>query len=319
MSVEAFQLPPLDRAGAWARARTGRGQQRALVRMGAFTALAVYGTQRWATMLSGAPTARLLGLVGLAVVLAGVGPRLSAWSRPLAVLIAIVAVFALLPISGLPLAWTVHVRVAVSARAIGHGLSALPRVLLPYDGVNEWVRAVMVMGAGVLLLDAALLLALAPFGPGDVRRAGAALPLVALAVVPSTLVRPHLPYLHGLVLFALLAVFVWGERVSRTDLAAVVTLCSVAGAVAMLAGPAIDRHRPWINYQALATRSAPGTWTCSTGRSATGRSTGRARGTRCSRSRRRRSRTIGRRRTSTCSTASGGRPVSPEARIRWRA
>ena len=79
----------------------------------------------------------------------------------------------------------------MTANAIGDGLSALPGALVPYIGINQWVRLVIVLGAGVLLLDAALVLAFAPRALGDLRRAAAALPLVALAVVPSTLVRPR--------------------------------------------------------------------------------------------------------------------------------
>ena len=86
-----------------------------------------------------APTWRLLGLLGLAVALAGVGPVLlereravaaqhgraesvSAVGAPLAVL----AFLAIFPISGVPLGWITHLRVAVTADGIGQGLSTLP-------------------------------------------------------------------------------------------------------------------------------------------------------------------------------------------------
>jgi len=180
--------------------------------------LALYGVLRWGTLLTPAPIWRLLGLLALALLVAGPGRALGARSRALTILGAVVAVAAMFALAGLPLAWVRHVRIAVSADAIGQGLSSLPGVLVPYTGINEWVRMVTVLGAGVLLLDAALMLAFAPRTLGEMRRASAALPLVALAVVPSTLVHPHLPYLHGLILFALLAAFIWGERVSRYDL-----------------------------------------------------------------------------------------------------
>ena len=51
--------------------------------------------------------------------------------------------------------------------AIGQGLSALPRVLVPYNGIDYPIRTVIVLGAGVLLLDAALMLAFAPRALGD--------------------------------------------------------------------------------------------------------------------------------------------------------
>ena len=92
----------------------------------------------------------------------------------------------------------------------------------------------MLLGAAVLLLDAGLLLAFAPSALGDVRRAGAALPLIALVVVPATLVHPHLAYLQGLVLFALLAFFMWGERVAPDRRGSVVLACAATGAIGMI-------------------------------------------------------------------------------------
>ncbi|MGH2886447.1 MAG: transglutaminase-like domain-containing protein, partial [Solirubrobacteraceae bacterium] len=109
----------------------------------------------------------------------------------------------------------------------------------------------MLLGAAVLLLDAAMLLAFAPPALGDVRRAGAALPLIALVVVPATLVHPNLAYLQGLILFALLALFMWGERVAPDRRASVVVACAATGAIGMILAPGLDQHSPWIDYQAL--------------------------------------------------------------------
>jgi protein-glutamine gamma-glutamyltransferase len=117
---------------------------------------------------------------------------------------------------------------------------------------------VIVIGAGVLLIDAGLMLAFAPRALSEVRRASAALPLLVLAVVPSTVSRPQLPYVHGLILFALLAAFIWGERVRRYDVPLAVLVAGLAGAAAMVAAPALDQRSPWLNYQALAGSLSPG-------------------------------------------------------------
>ena len=77
------------------------------------------------------------------------------------------------------------------------------------------MRLVIALGAGVLLVDAAAMVALAPRDAGGLWRAAAALPLLALAVIPSTILHPQLAYLQGLILFVLLAAFVWGERIGR--------------------------------------------------------------------------------------------------------
>jgi Transglutaminase-like superfamily/TgpA N-terminal domain len=241
--------------------RTG---DRPLVRLTAFAALGLYGVLRWGTLMTPAPTWRLVGLLALAVGLAAVGPALLERERAVAAAsgrsdtvtvlgapLAVLVILAALAMSGIPLAWIVHLRVAVTADAIGQGLSVLPGILVPYGGINEWARTVMLLGAGVLLLDAAMLLAFAPAALGDVRRAGAALPLIALVVVPATLVHPHLAYLQGLILFVLLAFFMWGERVAPDRRGSVVLACAATGAIGMVLGPALDQHSPWINYEAL--------------------------------------------------------------------
>jgi protein-glutamine gamma-glutamyltransferase len=227
------------------------------VRIATFAALGLYGVLRWATLLTPAPGWRLFGLFLLALALVLAGPRLRPLGAPVAVLAVVAAVLVAFALAGVPPAWIVHVRVAVTADAIGHGLSALPGVLVPYNGINPWVRLVTVLGAAVLLLDAALVLAFAPRELGDVRRAAAALPLIALAVVPSTLVRPQLPYLQGLVLFGLVAAFMWGERVRRYAVGSALLLGALAGVAAMIAAPSLDQHKPWLDYRAWTNTFAP--------------------------------------------------------------
>jgi hypothetical protein len=222
-----------------------------------FSALALYGVLRWATLITPAPTGRLLGLLVLALVLVLAGPRLAARHWALGLGAGVLALLLMFPICGVPMSWIRHARIALIADGIGQGLSSLPAVLLPYNGINPWTHVVILLGAGVLLLDAAASLAFAGAALTDLRRAGAALPLVALAVVPSTLLRPHFPYLQGLLLFGLIAAFMWGERIPRANLSAVVALCALAGAGAMVAAPGLDQHHPWVNYEALAGGLAP--------------------------------------------------------------
>ncbi len=262
-TTQVAVLAPLGSDAGPSHASTGTAD-RPLIRLTAFAALGLYGVLRWGTLMTPAPTWRLLGLLALAVALAGVGPVLLARERtvaaaagrgePLTVVgapLGLLAILAVFPIAGVPLAWILHLRVAVTADGIGQGLSALPGILVPYSGINEWARVVMLLGAAVLLLDAAMLLAFAPPALGDVRRAGAALPLIALVVVPATLVHPHLAYLQGLILFGLLALFMWGERVPPDRRGSVVVACAATGAIGMILAPGLDQHSPWIDYQAL--------------------------------------------------------------------
>ncbi|MBV9838508.1 MAG: transglutaminase domain-containing protein [Solirubrobacterales bacterium] len=234
------------------RRRTAAAGDRPRLRLITFAALALYGLLRWATLLTPAPGWRLFGCWLLALALAAAGPWLRERHLAAALLSGSVAAIATLALAGIPLAWIVHLRIALIASAIEEGLSGLPGVFLPYGGINEAVRIVIVLGAGVLLLDAGLVLAFAPRSLGDLRRAVAALPLLALAVVPSTLVRPSAPYLQGVVLFALLAAFMWSERIARHAAAGAAAVIALAGALGALLAPALDQHHPWVDYQALA-------------------------------------------------------------------
>ncbi len=266
-TTQVAVLAPLGQEAGSGR-QSARTAERPLVRLIGFAALGLYGVVRWGTLMTPAPTWRLLGLLALAVALAGVGPVLLEREREVAARagrngggrdlisqvgapMALVAILAAFPLAGVPLAWIVHLRVAVTVNGIGQGLSALPGILVPYSGINEWARIVMLLGAAVLLLDAAMLLAFAPPALGDVRRAGAALPLIALVVVPATLVHPNLPYEQGLLLFGLLAFFMWGERVPADRRGGVILTCVATGAVGLILAPALDEHSPWINYEAL--------------------------------------------------------------------
>jgi protein-glutamine gamma-glutamyltransferase len=252
------------REGTAPSRRVAAPVERPLIRIASFAALGLYGVVRWGTMMSPGPTGRLLALLGLALVLAAAGPVLRRYDRAIelpggrvglvalvGVPLAVLAVLAAFPISGVPWHWVHHLRIAVTADGIGQGLSALPGVLVPYNGINQWVNTVILLGAAVLLLDAGLLLAFAPATLGDVRRAGAALPLIALVIVPATLVRPQLAYLQGVLLFALIALFMWGERVPPDRRGAVLVACALAGAAGMVLAPALDQHSPWIDYEAL--------------------------------------------------------------------
>ncbi len=262
-NTQVAVLAPLRKA-AGPRRRGAQVADRPVIRFVAFGALGLYGVVRWGTMMQPAPTWRLVGLLAVALVLAGLAPVLLERERTVAAAqgraealtvvggpLALIAILAAFPIAGVPLEWTTHLRVSLTADGIGQGLSALPSILVPYAGINEWVRTVILLGAAILLLDAALLLAFAPPALGDVRRAGAALPLIALVVVPATLVHPKFPYLQGLLLFGLLAFFMWGERVPSDRRGGVLLACAAAGAIAIAVAPALDQHSPWINYEAL--------------------------------------------------------------------
>ena len=179
-----------------------------------FAGLGLYGALRWGTMLTPDPVWRLLGMWALSLAIAVAGQTPIARRTWPAAPIAIAALLIVLPLGGFRVSWVLHLRIALSEQTVRQGLAGLPAVLVPYNGVNEPIRQVITIGAGVLLVDGALMLAFAPKALGELRAAVAALPLVVLAIVPAALARPHAAYLHGAVLFLLLAMLIWGERIA---------------------------------------------------------------------------------------------------------
>ncbi|HEY3728904.1 MAG TPA: transglutaminase-like domain-containing protein [Solirubrobacteraceae bacterium] len=252
-----LRVAPRFRRSAPAAAGDLATAGRPWIRVATFGALALYGLVRWATLLHPAPTWRLVGLLLLALVAAGGLPLVRRVSLPAAIVAAILLCLIAFPLSGLPWHSFRHVRITVSADLIGTGLQNLAGVLVPYLGTDHAVRLVIVLGAAVLLLDSAMVFAFAPRPFGDARRAAAALPLIALAVVPSALVRPQLPYLQGLVLFGLLVAFMWGEKLRRGAAGTALAIAALAGVGAAIVAPKIDPHKPWVDYRAWAGTIAP--------------------------------------------------------------
>ncbi len=229
-----------------------RAAERPRLRLVVFGVLALLGVLRWRTLMSPAPTVRLLALAGLALLVAETPRLLRDRSRAIRIAVAGAAAVALLPLSGMPLAWLAHLRLAAAVRAIGTGLGALPAVLVPLLGGGPSVRMVITLGAGGLLLASALLLAFAPRPLRGRWLAGVSLPLVVLVVLPGILLAPRLPYLEGLLLFTLLAALAWGDRLRGPQLPVAAALTALAGAAGMLLAPALHPHRPWLEVQSLA-------------------------------------------------------------------
>src|SRR6185312_11949825 len=251
-------LPPLGRRAPRPGSVTAAVRERPALRLVAFAAFGLYGVLRWASMLHPQPTWRSLGMLTVASAIVAIGVLLEGRARALLVFAAILALLAVFAFSGVPFSWVRHVRIWATADGIGQGLSGLPRTLIPYSGLNPWIREVILLGGGLLLLGSALILAFAARPPTETRRAVSAIPLLTLAVLPSTINRPPGVYIHGLLLFGLLALFVWGERLDQDDGAMVVGVAAIAAAAGMTFAPTLDTHTPWINYQALTSSLAPG-------------------------------------------------------------
>lgn len=229
--------------------RSSRG-----VTLTAFMFLALYGAMRWGTMLSGSPAGRLFGLLALTLLIAWLGGHIAAtrlWARVVAAVGILLAALAMIPVSGFPLRWLVDLRIAVLARSISHGLSALPHVIVPYSGHQVATGGVIVLGAGMLMLAAALALCTTHGRVGQARLVAAAVPLIVLAIVPSVLAEPRLASIHGVILFLGLMAFLFSERVAPRRVAGAMTFALLAAVLALILSPAVETSRAWIDVKTI--------------------------------------------------------------------
>jgi transglutaminase-like putative cysteine protease len=234
-----------------------------VARLLAFAALAALGAVQWGQIVTpsagGAMAAFLLAGIAAAGLLVAVGrarppARLRRAAGPLAgaVLLALALVGAGVP-GGLldPRAWD------ELARGIGQGLSAVPTVSVPYGGVEEWTRIVLVLGGG-LLVGAAALLAFVPRRDG---RFGyplaAAVALGTLYAVPIVQRQAEQPFLAGVAFTVLLALFLWLERIARGNAALAASVLALAALAGLAAAPRLDGARALLDYEGLAQSLSP--------------------------------------------------------------
>lgn len=254
------------RARLWSPASARRPEQQCKVllpahiaRLLTFTGLAIFGVLHWSRLVEPAASGALLAVVaaslaGAVVLLAVARRRPAARVRAAAMLLVgatlLVVALAAAGVAGRyfldPYAWN------ELAAGIGQGLSAVPSVSIPYSGLDEWTRSVMVLGGGALV-GAAALLAFA------VRRDGAVGYPVAAAVALATLYAVAIiqrdserPFLAGAAFALLLALFLWLERVERRSAKLAIAGVATAVLVALVAAPRIDASRALLDYEGIA-------------------------------------------------------------------
>jgi transglutaminase-like putative cysteine protease len=226
-----------------------------VLRVLALAALGLYGAERWAGIV--APAARtpmvLAGALALAFGLfsrtIAPAPRVARWLLlllgGLAVLLGLAWLF------GVPRALLSVGRWPDLVKGLRQGLAGLPNASTPYTGVDPWTRQVILLGGGALLTAAAVLglrRRAAPLQSG----AEAAVPLVALVTVPEVVLPTHAEVAQGAALFAGLALLLWLDRLDRRVALPATGVLATAALVGALAAPALDRGRPWVNYEGLA-------------------------------------------------------------------
>lgn len=238
-----------------------------VARLLTLAALAGWAAIRWGTLVEPGGAGRMLLLLalalatGLAVAQLSLLPPLA--QAPAAVLAVVAWAATSVIAAGAPASLVLDPgEWDVLSAGLRQGIDALPSVLVPYSRASVWPRVAILLG-GALLLALGCVLALspgrhgtplrdrAPFGGGLRLRVLAAVPLATAAVLPTAIMEPAAPVQEGLLLFVLLAAFLWLERLPRVQLPGAVVLLAVAALAGALATGPLDRDEPWVDVQEL--------------------------------------------------------------------
>jgi hypothetical protein len=230
----------------------------AVTRPCAFLLLALFGGRAWARMVEpaagGALTASTLAALGGAALLVAVAGRRLGRAPRAGVTLVVAAALLLVALlaAGVPAHYLRPRAWDELAAGINQGLGTVPNVRVPYHGVDEWTRSVIVLGATVLVGLAAVL----AFLP---RRDGAfglplvaAIPLTTLYLVPvMQRDTPH-QFWSGALFTILLVAFLWLERVEWRTVPLAAGFVAAAIFAGLVLGPGLDRDTALLDYEGLA-------------------------------------------------------------------
>jgi transglutaminase-like putative cysteine protease len=225
----------------------------------AFVALCGFASIEWMQMLEPPASSR----AGYAVLIAGgamlgllaAGRLPSRAQQPAAIVVAVAAVaFALLG-GRIPDELLLPGRWGELLSGIGRGISALPGARVPYRGIDEWTRTVVILGGTMLAAVAAL----TAFWP---RRRGLGLHhvslvlLVTMYAVPAVALDLPREFLSGAVLSLLVVAYLRLERLRIGDAQAAGMLAVGVVILGLAVAPALDTGRPWFDYETWALSNA---------------------------------------------------------------
>jgi protein-glutamine gamma-glutamyltransferase len=228
-----------------------------VLRVAAFAALGAFAAAHWGRLVAGAPAGRLalallisVALAGGLTALRGVALRRTAVHATAAAL-TVVAGATALAVTGLEVRLLLPGGWSELAGGLDGGLSGIRTVTWPYAGEESWVRLAILLGAPLMLtLSAALAFWPARRGGGALRACGL-LALLALYGTAATENDPGSPLARGLLLFLLVAAWLWLPRLSSRVAGPAVAVAVLAGVLALPAAARLDSDAALIDYQAL--------------------------------------------------------------------
>ncbi len=221
-----------------------------------FAALGSFAALHWASLVENPPTVRILLAVA---VLTGAGALLGALNRSrlprpsvhaAALVVVVAGTAAALVITGLAARLVWPRNWGELNTTLEQGLSGIQTVVWPYGGPEGDVRLTILLGAPALLALAAAL----AFWPvrsrvtASVLRFTALVALLCLYGIPVTDHDPGAPLVRGLVLFALVAAWLWAPRMRSREAVPALVAVALVGLLALPLAARVDRADALVDY-----------------------------------------------------------------------
>ncbi len=233
-------------SGAWPRAEA--------VAVGSLAALAGFCAFHWANLLVDPPVLRVVAIVAVTVAMAmglsalSLGRRSRQATAALAGAVVLAGLVAGLAAAGVPVRLMAPWNWDELGAGIADGVVGLGGATYPYRAGGEWEELVLTAAIPVAL-GASAALAFWPTGRRPVPRAPGLAVLVAMYSMAVVLYAPGNTALHGCVLLALVAAWLWAPRVSERRGGIAVAVVVGAGALALPLSTAIARSEPVVDYR----------------------------------------------------------------------
>lgn len=244
-------------------------------RLAAFAGLALLAASRYAGIEARTPGGRVVGIVAVAIIAAAALILIRmphAARRRTRALVAAARVVALagllavaLLIAGVPAHLLDPARWGTLESNVRGGIETLSWALWPYLGSSTWARLDILSALpAVLIAAAALAFWPAPSGrraaalTNGARQLGAITLLLALYVIGVLDGRRSSATLDGVLLFALLAAWLWPPRLPRRRAAWAIAWLATGGALAAVITGPIGGGRAWLNYRSWDLLSSAG-------------------------------------------------------------
>jgi transglutaminase-like putative cysteine protease len=220
----------------------------------AFAALGGFCAFHWANLLIDPPVGRLIAVVAIAVASGVALGRLAGSRLPRPVVAGCAALVVVAGIGAGMVAAGLEARLLAPWNwdELGHGIAdgivGVGGATYPYRAGGDWERLVL-LAAIPLALGVAAALAFWPLWRRAFLRAAGLAVLLGLYAMAVVLYAPGNTALHGVVLLALVAIWLWAPRAGERRGAVAVALVAGAGVLALPLSSAIARSEPVVDYR----------------------------------------------------------------------